>query len=34
MNLFEVQDLIKKFTEDKNMSTSIRIIDLVSDYGT
>lgn len=35
MNLFEVQDLIKKFTEEKNMNSSvnIRIIDLASEVG-
>lgn len=35
MNLFEVQGLIKKFTEDKNMNSSVgvRIIDLTSEVG-
>ncbi|MTI58060.1 MazG nucleotide pyrophosphohydrolase domain-containing protein [Geosporobacter ferrireducens] len=35
MNLFEVQDLIRKFNEEKNMSSSvnIRIIDLASEVG-
>lgn len=35
MNLFEVQDLIKKFTEDKNINSpvGVRIIDLASEVG-
>ncbi|AET67483.1 hypothetical protein Desor_1850 [Desulfosporosinus orientis DSM 765] len=35
MNLFEIQGLIKKFTKDKNMnsSVSVRIIDLTSEVG-
>lgn len=35
MNLFEVQSLIKKFTEDKkiNSPVEVRIIDLTSEVG-
>ncbi len=35
MNLFEVQNLVKRFTKNKNISSSIsvRVIDLVSEVG-
>lgn len=35
MNLLEIQDLIKKFTEDKNINSpvSVRVIDLASEVG-
>lgn len=35
MNIFEAQDLVRKFTEDKkiNSSVGVRIIDLASEVG-